>query len=112
MIEIHDTAPIVDVQPAEYNRLLGYPRGRVPSERATELAAWAREWYAQHGHPWVYARRAEVQRIGDETIVIEDVALRSARLRNTFHDAGAHAAMLVAVSAGPEVEQEAQARWR
>ena len=58
MIEIRDTSPNVDVQPAEYHRLLGYPRGGVPSERAIELAAWARNWYAQHGRPWVYAREA------------------------------------------------------
>jgi hypothetical protein len=112
VIEIHDTAPNVDVQPAEYHRLLGYPRGSVPSERATELAAWARDWYARHGRPWVYARQAEVEGIGDEAITIEGVSLNSRRLRNTLHDAGAHAAILVAVSAGPEVEQEAQARWR
>lgn len=112
MIEIHDTNPNIDVQPAEYNRLLGYPTGSVPSERALELAAWAREWYAQHGRPWVYARHAGVQGIGDETIVIEGVPLNSRRLRNTLHDAGADAAILVAVSAGPEVEAEAQVRWR
>ena len=112
MIEIRDTAPDVDVQAAEYNRLLGYPRGSVPSERATELAAWARDWYARHGRPWVYARQAEVQRIGTDSIVIEGVAMNSTRLRHTLHDAGAHGAILVAVSAGPEVEEEAQIRWR
>lgn len=112
MTEIYDTSPNVDVQPAEYNRLLGYPRGSVPSERATELAAWARDWYGRRGRPWVYARTAEVQRIGDEAVVIDGVALNSRRLRNTLHEAGAHAAILVAVSAGPEIELEAQRRWR
>jgi hypothetical protein len=111
VIEFTDTAPNVDVQPAEYNRLLGYPRGGVPSERAVELAAWARAWYARHGRPWVYAREAELQHIGNEAIVIEGVGLSSARLRNTLHSAGAHAAILVAVSAGPEIELEAQTRW-
>ena len=36
----------------------------------------------------------------------------SARLRNTLEAAGAHRAILVAVSAGPELEREAQNRWR
>jgi hypothetical protein len=112
VIEIHDTAPNVDVQPAEYHRLLGYPRGKVPSERATELAAWARDWYRQHGHPWVYAREAAIEQVGAGTIVIEGVTFNSTRLRNTLEAAGAHAAVLVAVSAGPEIEQEAQTRWR
>ncbi len=112
MIEIHDIAPNIDVQPAEYHRLLGYPRGGVPSERAIELAAWARDWYGQHGRPWVYAREAALDQIGDGTIVIDGVTFNSTRLRNTLEAAGAHAAILVAVSAGPEIELEAQTRWR
>lgn len=112
MIEIHDTAPDADVQPAEYARLLGYPPGWVLSERAMELADWARGWYAQHGRPWVYARQADEVRTGDDSTVIEGVTFSSTRLRNTLHDAGAHSAILVAASAGPELEQEAQTRWR
>jgi len=112
VIEISDTAPDVDVHPGEYARLLGYPRGWVLGERARELADGARDWYARHGHPWVYARQAGGLRIGDDTIVIDGVAFRSTRLRNTLHAAGAHSAILVAASAGPELEQEAQVRWR
>jgi len=112
VIEISDTAPDIDVQPGEYARLLGYPRGWVLGERASELAEWARDWYARHGRPWVYARQAGVLRIGDDTIVIDGVAFSSARLRNTLQAAGAHSAILVAASAGPEFEQEAQTRWR
>ena len=112
MIEISDTAPDVDVQPAEYVRLLGYPRGWVLGERARELADWARDWYTRHGRPWVYAREAGALRTGDDTLVIEGAPFSSTRLRNTLHAASAHSAILVAVSAGPELEQEAQARWR
>src|SRR5881397_3056638 len=104
MIEIHDTAPDVDVQPAEYNRLLGYPSGQAPSDRAAELAAWARDWYAGHGRPWVYAREAALDRFGDGAIVVDGVTFNSSRLRNTLEAAGAHSAILVAVSAGPEIE--------
>jgi hypothetical protein len=43
MIELTDTAPVVDIQPAEYNRLLGYPPGWVLEGRAQELADMARE---------------------------------------------------------------------
>ena len=47
MIEISDPSPPVNVQPAEYIRLLGYPRGWALDGRAQELGGWAREWYAQ-----------------------------------------------------------------
>jgi hypothetical protein len=111
VIEFSDTAPDLDVQPAEYTRLLGYPRGWVLGDRARELADWARDWYAAHGHPWVYARQAETFGLAAETIVIDGVTFTSPRLRNTLEAAGAHSAILVAASAGPELELEAQARW-
>jgi hypothetical protein len=57
MIELTDTAPEIQVADARYFRLLGYPRGAEPSERATELAAWARDWYSNNGRPWIYARQ-------------------------------------------------------
>ena len=49
MIELVDTIPDINVQPAEYKRLLGFPRERVLDGRARELAEWARGWYAEHG---------------------------------------------------------------
>src|SRR4051794_11896937 len=55
-IEWIDAQPAVEVQPAEYLRLLGYPRGFELEGRARELADWAFAWYAEHGKPWVYAR--------------------------------------------------------
>jgi hypothetical protein len=112
VIEITDTSPDVDVQPAEYIRLLGYPRGWTLGERAHELAESAREWYAGHGRPWVYARQASAIRIDDTVVVIDGVTFTSTRLRNTLHAAGADGVVLVAVSAGPELEREAQTRWR
>lgn len=71
----------VQVQPAEFYRLLGYPRGKRPEGRAVELEQSVREWYTGHGRPWMHTH--------------ED--------RHEF---------LVAVSAGPELEEEAQRRWR
>ncbi len=93
---------IVDVQPAEYFRLLGYPRDHMPKGRACELAEAARQWYALHGRPWVHT--AEVSRAAL-------AEFSSRRLRKTFEEAEAHAAVLVAVSAGPEAEEEARKLW-
>jgi hypothetical protein len=112
VIEIHETSPSVAVQPAEYIRLLGYPRGWVLDGRALELSDWARDWYAQHGRPWTYARGASGIRVDAAAVVVDGVRFKSARLRATFAEAGADRAFLVAVSAGPELEEEAQRRWR
>ena len=136
MIELADTAPDVSVQPAEYRRLLGYPPDHELSERARELADWARAWYADNGRPWIYAREAEgveitegaeggldaeARRRGDQrgeegsgegiTIRIEGVPFHSKRLRATLEKAGALGAILVAAGAGAELEQEARRLW-
>lgn len=112
MIDIRDTSPRVDVHPAEYIRLLGYPRGWTLEGRARELAEWAREWYADHGRPWVYARGISEVHAERDGVFIDGLVFNSGRLRATLAAAGADRAFLVAVSAGPELEEEAQVRWR
>jgi hypothetical protein len=112
VIEIVDNSPDISVQAAEYLRLLGYPRGFALEGRALELAEGARDWFERNGHPWVYARSVDALAIDDNSLAIDGVTFHSPRLRNTLHAAGARSAVLVAVSAGPELEEEAQARWR
>jgi hypothetical protein len=102
MTEFVDGAPEVRVDPAEYRRLLGYPRDHEMSDRALELAAGASEWYRQHGRPWVYARQVDVERVDGFT---------SPRLTAMLRQAEAHSAFLVAVSAGPETEAHAHTLW-
>src|SRR6266478_2525742 len=103
MIELADTSPDVNVQAAEFQRLLGYPRGFVLHERAAELTNWARDWYVENGRPWIYARyvdSAEVHPFAAE------------RLQKTMRDAGAHGAIVASISAGPELEDHAQRLWQ
>lgn len=111
MSELLQARPRVDVAPDEYKRLLGFPRGWVFDERSAELAAAARAWYAEHGQPWVYAYRAERLEIADDTIRIDGVPFHSPRLQATLVEADANSAILVAVSAGGELEREAQRLW-
>jgi hypothetical protein len=106
------TTPEVDVQLAEYTRLLGYPRGWVLDGRARELADWARAWYRSHGRPWVYAREARALDVREQSVAIEGHAFDSGRLRAVLRRADAHSVMLVAVSAGPELEAEAHRLWQ
>ena len=107
-----DTAPDVEVDDREYVRLLGFPRGHVLEDRALELAQETRTWYAAHGRPWVYARQSEELTIGPRSIVVDGVSFTSDHLRRMLVQAEAHAVVLVAVSAGPEIEREAHRAWR
>ena len=111
MIELVDTFPDTSVQAAEYKRLLGFPRERVLEDRSRELSEWARDWYAANGKPWVYARQVESLKITNGSISIDGVSFTSKRLQNTLVAAQADSAILVAVSAGPEVEAEARRAW-
>ncbi|MGO9516391.1 MAG: hypothetical protein ACLPND_05050 [Candidatus Korobacteraceae bacterium] len=121
-IEIADALAGVDVPQQELTRLLGYPRGFELEGRARELADWTRNWYAHHGRPWFYARQVESlefesgaaagETIRPDLIKIDGVVFNSKRLHTAFKQAGAHSAILVAVGAGPEAEEEARRLWR
>lgn len=111
MIELVDTLPDINVQPAEYKRLLGYPRDRVLDGRARELAEWARNWYAKNGKPWVYVREAKQFELINGSILIDGVSFASPKLQKTLNDAEAHGVIIAAVSAGPELEAESQRLW-
>jgi hypothetical protein len=111
MIELAETLARVDVEPAEYTRLLGYPAGRRLEGRPAELAQGARAWFAARGRPWVYARTAGRLAMTERTVVIDDVPFGAARLHGRFGRAEADAAVLVAVSAGPELDAAAARLW-
>jgi hypothetical protein len=105
-----DPNPAVDVSELEYRRLLGYPPGHVPGERARELAAWARRRYAEIGRPWIYSRGTEVRR-ADGMLFLGGQEFRSRRLLELFDEWGASGAVLVAVSAGRGCEEHARRLW-
>ncbi len=111
-LELAGSFPEVDVLESEYRRLLGYPRSAALSERAQELAGWARAWYRAHGQPWVYAREVADLELAGDVVRLEGAPFRSRRLRALLEQAGAYGAVLVAASAGNAIEQEAQRLWR
>src|SRR5260370_900067 len=84
MTEWIETHPEVEVQAAEYQRLLGYPPGYVMEGRARELTGWALEWYAEHGRPWIYAREVQSVGTGGASVNIEGVRFHSGVLRPRF----------------------------
>ena len=111
-MEIVDPAPDVDIDPAEYVRLLGYPRGHVLEGRALELAERARAWYRGHGRPWAYARLASALRVDEQAVRIDGAVFTGPQMRANLARAAADGGFVVAVSAGPEAEEEAQRLWR
>lgn len=111
MIEFLDAEPDVRVSTAEYIRLLGFPREYALEGRALELETWAREWYRDHGRPWMYARRSATLVTAPDSFVVDGIQLRSDHVRRMLEQAGAHTAMIAAVSAGPEIEERAQQAW-
>lgn len=111
MIALADVRPAVQVDPAEYARLLGYPRGHRLDGRAAVLAGEAEAWYVEHGRPWIFAREASTLALDADGVRIDGRRFASARLRQSLVDAGAHSGVLVAVGAGPELEAEAARRW-
>lgn len=110
-IELAATPAEVNVLPSEYTRLLGYPRGWVLEGRPLELAQGARDWYARHGHPWLYARQAESLSLADGSVAIGGVRFATPRLRKTLQQAEAHGVIVALVSAGPQAENEARRLW-
>ncbi len=111
MLDLIDTHPDTNVLEAEYKRLLGFPSHYVLGDRVRELADWARGWYAENGRPWVYARQTPVE-LAPDTLRINGAQFAARRVHDQLANAQAHAAFLVAVSAGKECEEQARRLWQ
>ena len=100
------------VAPAEYVRLLGLPRSRPLEGALADRAERARSWYASHARPRVAARRLGIEGIDAGAVVVSTgQTLASRRLASRLVEGGAGALMAVAVTAGPEVDEEAHHLW-
>ncbi|HVV01174.1 MAG TPA: hypothetical protein VHH88_07400 [Verrucomicrobiae bacterium] len=110
MIEFFDSQPDVEVLESEYLRLLGFPAGHSLDGRARELADWARQWYAAHGKPWIYARGLPVE-AAENIVRLNGSLFHSRALNESLRDAAAAEVVVAAVSAGPECEQKAGELW-
>lgn len=111
MIELLDSQPDTNIQEDEYQRLLGYPRGYEFPERSRELADWARQWYAENGRPWIYARQTDRLAIRNGRFSLDGVEFSSQKVLALLRKTQAHAVIMVAVSAGKECEEKARQLW-
>jgi len=112
MLELIDTNPNVNVQESEYKRLLGFPAQYELTARTKELADWARQWYAEHGRPWIYALQMDGLALADGHVRINGVTFSSRRLSEQLAEAQADNAVVVAVSAGRQCEEKALQLWK
>ena len=112
MFELIETNPDVSVQESEYVRLLGYPAPHVLAGQPRDLADRARQWYAANGRPWIYARQADQLELAGGQLLVSGTEFASKQLHDQFAAGQAHAAVLVAVSAGKECEEKARQLWQ
>ena len=111
MFELIETKPDVNVQESEYTRLLGYPKQRMLEGRPRELADAARQWYAENGRPWFYARQLDTLELVNEKLRVGGTEFSSKQLHDQFAEAQSESAVLVVVSAGKECEEKARQLW-
>ena len=96
----------------EYARLLLIPRHKLQDEALAERAASARAWYAEHGRPWIGARRVDVAALDGASVTLANgVAFASAALADRLRAGESHAVVAVAATAGPEAEAEYRRHW-
>ncbi len=101
----------------EYNRLLQLPRERQLEGDLLDRAQSARDWYANHGRPFVASRRVELLEVTSDSVCTAGVppapttTLNSLVLAQRLRAGEAHALMIIAASAGTEVAQEVTRHW-
>ena len=95
-----------DVNDAEYARWLGYPRGAsLPDDELIQSrAAQSRQWFAAHARHWAVARRVQIAGLDGGGVITNAGYLPGRGLGSALADA--HEIVMVAVSAGPEVDEE------
>ncbi len=96
----------------EYQRLLQIPRSHEMEGAILERAEGARDWYRNHGAPFVASVRTEISEIAAPSIRLTNrVELSSRRLAQRLRSGEAHALMVLLASAGTEVAEEVARHW-
>ncbi len=91
---------------------MGLPACAELDERLEALFEQARSWYSQHGEPWTEARQVSIVRIVYDVIHLDHgLQLSSVLLARGLANAGAHALVVVAISAGQAVDKQISLLW-
>jgi hypothetical protein len=98
-----------EVRDEEYKRLLRVPADFEFTGAIADNVSWAKQWFAEHGRPWLWARTVDTVFATETTAVVGGIAFESRELARRFRLA--RGAAVVAVSAGVEAEMESARRW-
>ncbi len=102
----------VDVPSRLFRHHLGLPVGAEWTDDIATLAAKASDWYDEHGKPWSARRAIGITEIVEDMIHLEGGSrLTSAVFAAGLREVGAHELVVVAISAGPEVDSEIDRLW-
>lgn len=94
-------------------RHLSLPSEAEWTSELSTLADAARDWYGEHGRPWSARREIGIVAVHGQVIHLEGgPRLTSSVLGAGLEEVSAHALVIVAVSAGPEVEREIDRLWK
>jgi hypothetical protein len=101
------------VSDAEYKRLLSWPRSRELQGDLLASANRARQWYIDHGQPFVASVRKEIIQISKGEIRLADgPTFHAEDLTERFSNGHAHALIGIAVTAGKEVSEKVAKHWQ
>jgi hypothetical protein len=94
-------------------RHLGLPPCAELDEKLTSLVDQARATYRQIGQPWCRVQLMSIQKITDDTIYLdEDCRFVSTFLAGGLKNAGAHAILATAISAGMRTDAAIDEMWK
>ena len=112
VLQVSGSDAAAAVSDAEFQRLLGVPRGREVATEVARRAGLARRWYEEHGRPFVATRRLAIAAIGRDSVTLAsgDV-LAGPALADRLREGEAHALVVAAFSAGREVADESARLW-
>jgi len=96
-----------------FRRHIGLPACAELDQRLETLFDQAKNWYSQHGKPWTEARQVSIRRIVYDVIYLDhQLQLSSTLLARGLARAGAHAIVVVAISAGRAVDEQISLLWK
>lgn len=108
---IVDDPVSTDILDSELARMLGMPSGRAFTGSMAELATLSRRWFQENVKPWSARRYFDIAAIDNESVLLKNgVRLNSPELARRFASTQPHGVVVIALSLGPESEEEATNR--
>ncbi len=113
MIPARSDPPSVDLPPRRFARHLGLPGGGTHFGRCADLFEAARGWCRAYIKPWRGLRCVSIVGISGSTVTLETGhELNGPRLAERLQSARARRLAVLALSAGPGIDDEICRRWR